>query len=346
MDGDPFRRTKVEFAQVSHGKESISIDLKRPEARDVVDRLLSKSDVFVHSFRPGVPERLGLGYERVRELNPTLLYVYAASYGSKGPQSSRPAFHSTPNALVGAGIVQAGRGNPPVDDSYPDPCAGLGLAAGIAIGLHAREQMGVGQYLETTMLTSSGYVHSDMVVQYAGRPDVLVPDKGQHGLHALYRLYPCADGWIFVAAVQQKEWLALASAVGHPEWLSDDRYATRESRLDNDRSLADALVQIFGTQSATEWQEHLLAQGVPATRADEQTFEEFLVANIPHRPMTHPDFGDYWRRPPAIRIDVCEPVNVSGAPRLGEHTLALLAELGYDEEERRSLVDNGVVKAR
>jgi crotonobetainyl-CoA:carnitine CoA-transferase CaiB-like acyl-CoA transferase len=343
MAGDPFRRTNVEFAQVSHGKESIAINLKCPEARAVVDQLLRSSDVFVHSFRPGVPERLGIGYERVHELNKELLYVYAASYGSKGPQASRPAFHSTPNALVGAGIVQAGSGNPPVDDSYPDPCAGLGVAAAIAIGLHARDRLGVGQYLETTMLTSTGTVHSDMVVQYPGRPEAQVPDHGQHGLHALYRLYQCADGWIFVAAVQEKEWRALATAVARPEWLSDQRFATHESRFRDDALLADALSEIFRSRTAAEWQEHLLGCGVPATRADEQTFEEFLVANVEHRPMTHPDFGDYWRRPPAIRVEGCEPVNVSGAPRLGEHTAALLTELGYSADECRALVDAGVV---
>ena len=346
LAGDPFRRTSVEFAQISHGKESIAVDLKHPAARELLERLVRKADVLLHSFRPGAADRLGLGYETVHALNPELVYLYATSYGSRGPQAQRPAFHSTPNALCGAGIIQAGRGNPPVDDSYPDPCAGLGVAAALAIGLYARDKTGVGPTIETTMLTATGYVHSDMVVQYQGRPAPLVPDGGQHGLHALYRLYPCASGWIFLAAVQDKEWQALADALGHPEWCSDDRFATGEARLERDDKLAAILGKIFADQDAQHWQDHLLSSGVAATRADEQPFEEFLVANTPHHPMTHPDFGDYWRRPPVIRIDGCESAEPSVAPSLGQHTTALLAELGFTPAECTELIESGAVKAK
>jgi crotonobetainyl-CoA:carnitine CoA-transferase CaiB-like acyl-CoA transferase len=346
LAGDPFRRTSVEFAQISHGKESIAVDLKHPAARELLERLVRKADVLLHSFRPGAADRLGLGYETVHALNPELVYLYATSYGSRGPQAQRPAFHSTPNALCGAGIIQAGRGNPPVDDSYPDPCAGLGVAAALAIGLYARDKTGVGPTIETTMLTATGYVHSDMVVQYQGRPAPLVPDGGQHGLHALYRLYPCASGWIFLAAVQDKEWQALADALGHPEWCSDDRFATSEARLEHGDELAAILGEIFADQPAQHWQDHLLAHRVPATRADEQPFEEFLVSNTPHHPMTHPDFGDYWRRPPVIRIDGCESAEPSVAPSLGQHTTALLAELGFTPAECTELIESGAVKAK
>jgi crotonobetainyl-CoA:carnitine CoA-transferase CaiB-like acyl-CoA transferase len=336
----------VEFAQLSHGKESIAIDLKHPRARDLVDRLLRQADVLLHSFRPGVPERLGLDFERVHAINPRLVYLYAGSYGSKGPQSRRPAFHSTPNALCGAGIVQAGEGNPPVDDSYPDPCSGLGVAAALAIGLHARERTGVGLALETTMLTATGYVHSDMVVQYAGRPATHAQDPGQHGFGACYRLYQCArGGWLFLAAVQEKEWRALAEALGHAEWLVDPRFATLKARRESDDALADELAELFAGRTAAEWEATLLEHGVPATRADEQTFEEFLVANVPHQPMTHSAFGDYWRRPPAVRFEGCEPVGTTVAPGLGEHTAALLTELGYTPDECADLIESGAVKA-
>jgi crotonobetainyl-CoA:carnitine CoA-transferase CaiB-like acyl-CoA transferase len=345
VEGDPFRRTTTEFAQMSHGKESVAVDIKDPRGREILDMLIDKADVLLHSFRPGVPERLGLDYPTVHARNPGIVYLYAGSYGSRGPQAQRPAFHSTPNALCGAGIIQAGEGNPPVDDSYPDPCAGLGVAAALAIGLAARERTGEGQAIETTMLTATGHANSDMVVQYPGRPDPLVPDHGQHGIHALYRLYPCATGWIFLAAVQDHEWAALADAVDHPEWLRDERFAGAEARLANDGALIDALAAIFRTRPADEWQARLLEHGVPATRADEQTFEEFLVANTPHRPMTHPDFGDYWRRPSVIRIDGCAPTEATVAPSLGQHTLAVLEELGYTPEERQQLVESGAVKA-
>jgi crotonobetainyl-CoA:carnitine CoA-transferase CaiB-like acyl-CoA transferase len=198
--------------------------------------------------------------------------------------------------------------------------------------------------METTMLTATGYVQSDMVIQYPDRPEPLVPDEGQHGFHALYRLYPCASGWIFIAAVQDHEWAHLASAVGHEEWLTDPRFAGASERLAADVELAELLGAVMLTNTADEWQEHLGRHGVPAARADEQTFEQFLVANLPHSPMTHPDFGDYWRRPSVIRFDDVPSRSAVVAPRLGEHSLDLLAELGYSSEERKEMVESGLVK--
>jgi crotonobetainyl-CoA:carnitine CoA-transferase CaiB-like acyl-CoA transferase len=134
-------------------------------------------------------------------------------------------------------------------------------------------------------------------------------------------------------------------AVEHEEWLTDERFATAESRAQHDNELTDALVEIFTAKDAGDWQVHLLDRGVPATCADEQTFEEFVVENVPHEPMTHPAFGDYWRRAPTIRFSSCEPVRPSGAPSLGEHTLSVLADLGYSEEECRELIGCGALKA-
>jgi crotonobetainyl-CoA:carnitine CoA-transferase CaiB-like acyl-CoA transferase len=199
--------------------------------------------------------------------------------------------------------------------------------------------------MESTMLTATGYVHSDMVVQYPGRPPARIQDAGQHGFGALYRLYQCVDGWIFVAAVQQSEWESLAKAVGHDEWLADPRFATAETRQQHDDELVDALTEIFATKNASDWQVHLLDQGVPATRADEETFEEFVVANVPHEPMTHPAFGDYWRRQPPVRFSGCEPVHPIGAPSVGEHTRAVLDELGFSAEEVEELIESGALKA-
>jgi len=188
-------------------------------------------------------------------------------------------------------------------------------------------------------------VHSDMLTQFDGRPEQLVPDKGQLGFSALYRLYDTASGWLFLGVVQEKEWEALTKALEHTEWLSDDRYASREARLAHGEELAGELAALLASRPAAEWERDLVAQGVPAATADEQSFEHFLVANVPHRPMTHPDFGDYWRRTAAIRIDGCVEASPTVAPALGEHTMALLAELGIDGDKARELVEAGVVKA-
>ena len=238
LEGDPSRRTGMQNAKFLVGKDSIGIDLKSDEGRQILHQLIGRADALLHNFRPGVPERLGFGWAESQQRNPRLVYLYGASYGSRGPQNRRAAFHSTPNALAGGGIQQAGRGNAPVDDSYPDPGSGLAAATALMLGLWAREVTGRGQYLETTMLTSAGYILSNNLVLYDGAPAMALPDRGQHGFDALYRLYPCRSGWLFVAARRDPEWHALARALGKPEWLSDSRFATVESRLANDDALA------------------------------------------------------------------------------------------------------------
>jgi crotonobetainyl-CoA:carnitine CoA-transferase CaiB-like acyl-CoA transferase len=219
LEGDMFRKTGLEYVHIGNGKESIALDLKDPRALQIVDRLISKSDVLLHNFRPGVPERLGIAYERVSKINPRLIYLYGASYGSRGPEKHRPAFHPMPNALTGGGILQAGKGNPPVNDSYSDPCAGLAVGAALAIGLYAREVTGQGQYMETTMLTSACWVHSEQIVNYRNRPARPELDQQQLGYGALNRLYKCSEGWIMLVARNDNQVSALAKMFGQPSWV-------------------------------------------------------------------------------------------------------------------------------
>jgi crotonobetainyl-CoA:carnitine CoA-transferase CaiB-like acyl-CoA transferase len=346
LGGDSFRRTGLEFAHLGAGKESLAIDLKQPAAREVLGRILIRADAVIHNFRPAAARRLGLDYESLRAINPDLVYLFAGSYGSRGAQSERAAFHSTPNALSGGGIMQAGVGNAPVDDSYPDPCAGLGAAAALAMGLLARRRHGIAQALETTMLTSAGYVHSDAVTKYAGRPARLIPDGRQHGPSALYRLYECQDGWLFLAAPRDQDWARLAGLLG--ESLGGDAaaaFADRRSRRERDAELVTALSGIFATKSNVEWENTLGAIGVAAVRADDATFEEFLVNEKFVRPMRHADFGDYWGLFPRVRFPGADP-RLGDPCGLGEHSRSLLTEFGFSGQEQQQMFDSGLVVER
>jgi crotonobetainyl-CoA:carnitine CoA-transferase CaiB-like acyl-CoA transferase len=342
LTGDPYRRSGLEYCPLGAGKESIGVDLKTPEGRAIVHRLVKGADGLVHSFRPGVPQRLGLDYETLSAINPRLVYLYGGSYGSKGPQSHRPAMHSTPHALTGGGILQAGVGNPPVDDSYPDPVAGLAAASGLLMGLWSRERTGRGQYLETTMIASSGFVHSDRLTFHDGRADDFAVDGGQHGYEATYRLYECADGWLFVAAVQQPEWEALCTAVGQQGLMTAPRFATVGARRVGSDELTKLLGEVFAAESADVWQARLLAAGVPAVRADTDSFPDFLLANGLLVAEEHPSFGPYWRMPAKVgferRTNTLKP-----ASSLGEFTEPILRELGYESADIAKMTAAGIV---
>lgn len=343
LEGDPWRRTGLECAHVLHGKESIVLDLKAPRGTEVLHKLIAQSDVLLTSFRPQVHERLGFDYETARRINPQLVYLYASSYGSKGPWSHRAAFHSTPQALGGAGILQAGKGNPPVDDSSPDPIAGLASATAIAMALLARQRTGRGQYLETTMLCSNGYAQSEHLVLYEGAPEWEVPDFEQRGQSALRRLYECASGWLMLCVVQEDEWRALVLGIERDEWTGDPRFATSAARAKNDAELTHLVGEALRARTADDWEKHLTALDVPAVRADRQSLEEFLLAHYEMTPMKHAEYGEYWRLPP--RVDFLGiPSRMRPACSVGEHTRALLAECGYDAAAIEQMIAEGVAR--
>jgi crotonobetainyl-CoA:carnitine CoA-transferase CaiB-like acyl-CoA transferase len=333
ISGDPYRRTGLQAVKYLHGKESLAIDLKSDEGRRIVHDLVARSDCFVHSFRPGVTERLGLDFASLSKINAKLLYLYAASYGSAGPQRGRTAFHSTPNALAGGGIAQAGVGNPPVDDSYPDPGSALAVATALLLSLYARQSTGVGQYVETTMLASTAYLLSPDLVLYEGGRSPRIADHGQHGLSAWYRLYRCADRWIFLAALRDVQRERLATLVDGLAAAGPD---------DADGPIAAALAGAFATRSAAEWSTALATAGIPAVVASDQGQEQWLEAAGLLEPAYHPDFGDYWRTPPPICFSA-SPTCRAAPARLGQHNRQILRELGYPERRIDELTETGVL---
>jgi crotonobetainyl-CoA:carnitine CoA-transferase CaiB-like acyl-CoA transferase len=342
LAGDPARRTGLQNAKFLVGKESIALDLKSDEGRAILQRLIARSDALLHSFRRGVPERLGHDFDTALAINPRLVYVYGGSYGSRGPWSMRPAFHSTPNALCGGGFAQAGVGNPPVDDSYPDPGSGIATATALLLGLWARERTARGQYVETSMISSAGFIHSDDLVLYDGRPPARRPDSGQHGLHALYRLYETADGWLFVAAWRDADFAALARALGHAEWLDDERFSSAAARAAHDAELVTAIGDTLHEGSAADWEARLVAADVAAVRVSDVPLEQRFEQEGRLLPEDHPVFGPFWRAPVKVEMSEQSP-RLDPVCGLGEHSRAILEELGYDGDAIDDLVARGLV---
>jgi crotonobetainyl-CoA:carnitine CoA-transferase CaiB-like acyl-CoA transferase len=331
LDGDPYRRTGLQSAKFLHGKESLTLDLKQPQGRAILDTLLDGADVVVHSFRAAAARKLGLDAATVLERNPGAVHLYAASYGSLGPQRDRAAFHSTPNALTGGGIKQAGRGNPPVNDSYADPGSALGAATAIMFGLWAKTRTGAGQALETTMLASTGYIHSADMVRYDGAPEWRIADGRQRGLSCRYRLYRCSTGSIFVAAVQQREWAALLEVIERPDLVES---------VDDDDTLANELELIFLARTSAEWVMALAAVGVGVADAFSGEFDQWLEEHDRLIPMDHPAFGPYWRLEPKIDLSGSSP-QLRPAGALGEQSCDLLGALGFDQ----SAIDDMIAAA-
>ncbi|MCY3962886.1 MAG: CoA transferase [bacterium] len=335
--GDPGRRNWTTDYVKSHvGKESIVLDLKTPEGLDILYRLVDHADVFLHNFRPGTPERLGIDADTVMNRNSRLLYVYASCFGSNGPWAHKAGFHSSPNAIAGAGVVESGNKNPPRNRTYGDPTAALATAAAIMAGVLACRRTGRGQRLETTMLTATAYAVAEWGVQHSGKESPVV-DSGQFGYHAYQRLYETADGWLVLDVHTGRERRSLATILG--EELPDE--PTPE--------LAAQLAATLATDSAEAWEARLVAAGVPAAQADRGDFLHNMLYEDHTQEcgaaveVTQGSLGAYWRSGPTMQFSAA-PTPLHPALPLGWATAAVLGELGIDNQEIPRLHDMGVTQ--
>jgi crotonobetainyl-CoA:carnitine CoA-transferase CaiB-like acyl-CoA transferase len=353
--GDPMVAGAVSaselFNRINRSKERMSIDLKHPLGQEVLHRLVGLADAVVHNYRPGVPERLGLDYETLRQHNEQLVYLYAASFGSTGPDSRRPAFDPVMSAMAGGEVLQAGRGNPPQQRQTTDHSALLGVALALLLGLRERERTGEGQELETSMLCSAAYLLSDDFIRHEGKAERPLPDSGQYGLGPRYRLYRTGgQGWVFLACPQQDEWERLCQSIGRQDWVDDPRFGAGDNLgfVAGDEA-ADLLSAVFSSQTAQEWEEQLLAVDVACVIAD-GTWVDFLFDEAAG---LHDDFVTTYEMEPHGQVQQCGlGVNLSMTPgvlgpvdALGGSTRAILAELGYDDAAIEQLEAETVVRS-
>ena len=350
------------------GKEGIQVDLQTPEGKEIIHKLIAGADVLLHNFRLGVPERLQIDWETCRNINPRMVHVWMGTYGEHGEHASRPGAHPIPGAIMGGARRQMGRGMPPPPEKVldieetveatrwimksnwgPDQNTSPALATGIMLGLRARDLTGRGQPVHVTMLNANAWTNADEYYDYANRPPILRPDEDIHGLHALYRLYRCREGWVFLGCLFQEEWEAFCRAVGREDLLADARFSTREERLSNDDALVSEIEAILAHRAATEWEELLLAADVGCVRADEALEGEFY-ADHPHAranalsvEVEHPFVGKYLRYGGLVELSLTPGIYRTSI-QVGQHTRPLLREIGYDDREIEDLGARGIVQ--
>ena len=350
------------------GAHGICLDLKTPEGRKIIHQLVQKTDVLLHNMRPGAPRRIGIDFETVREINPDLIYLYLAGYGSSGPYSKRPAMFPIGSCVSGSALAQAGPGFPPSPDTpltieevrevgrrlgraqemNPDHSTAQAAATALSMALYARRRFGVAQYLETTLICASAYANSDDFFDYPGRPPRPGPDAEGYGLNALYRLYPAASGWVFLACPMPHEWPDLCRALERDDLERDPRFSTEEARARHDHALAAELQAIFRTQGAADWERELTSRGVGCVKAEDRGMYHFF-AEDPHVreggftvEVENPRIGRYWRHLPILTFSKTPCVAGTG-PLKGQHTAGILADLGYSAEDIASLKQRGII---
>jgi crotonobetainyl-CoA:carnitine CoA-transferase CaiB-like acyl-CoA transferase len=337
------------FVNINRSKRSLTLNLKDPEGVRVLNQLVATADVLVQNFRPGVVERLGIGYDDLREVNPRLVYLSISGFGEKGPYASRRVYDPIVQALSGLTTVQAGSDTERprlIRTVLPDKLTSVTGAQAICAALVARSRTGEGQHIRLSMLdTVLAFLWASDMNAYTFVEQPVTPEKAASFIDLIYET---ADNYITVSTMSNREWEAFCRAADRPDLLTDERFNTPAKREENVDERLSEIQKVLLQKSAAEWLEILQAHDVPcapALRRFEILTNPQVIASGSIIETEHPVVGPVRQARPAARFSATPAGSPRGAPRLGEHNVEILAEIGIDSPEIGRLVAAGVIGA-
>lgn len=334
--GDPFRAFKgglysPHYQTYNRNKRSIALNTKQPEDLAIFDDLIRDADVYIQNFRPGAADRLGAGEDRLRELNPGLIYCSISGFGSDGPYASRPSYDTVAQAASGFLKLLINPENPRVvGPAMADAMSGFYAAYGILGALYERSQTGKGRKVEVSMLEAMCHFNLDAFTHYFSEGEIMGPYSRPQVSQSY--VMECADGkWVALhMSSPEKFWQGLANAIGYPELLQDERFSTREGRIDHQEAMIEVLKPIFKTQNRDAWCERLEAEDVPhAPMYDSnEVLDDVQFKHLQLEVSTqHPEMGTFRSVRSPVSYDGERPVDITAPPTLNEHRDAIVAEL-------------------
>jgi len=327
----------------NRNKRGIALDLKTPEAVEVVKRLVKTADVVVENFRTGTMESFGLGYDVLAQINPRLIYCSVSAFGRTGPRKDLPGYEALMQAFSGIMSITGEPGGPPVRAgvSFLDLTTGILCALGISNAIIQRQRTGLGQRVDGSLLETAVSLlafHAEGYLLTGALPRAL---GSGHPSLSPYRNFKCRDGqWIFIAAANDRFWQKLAKALGLSDLAGDPRFEKNQGRVANRAELEGILEKTIGALDREPLLERLEEADVPATPVntvdqvmnDPQTAERGIVQRV-----THPKLGEIPVVGTPLRFSRMSPGVRRAAPLRGEHTDAILSDLGYSPGEIHAL---------
>lgn len=346
--GPPFYgESSVTFMSCNRGKESLALDLRKPAGRDILDRLIKRSQVVVHNFRPDFAEKYALTYDDVRALQPEVIYAAVTAFGEQGAYRLRPAVDSVVQGMAGGFYASGNEGDDPIRMGIPlvDVACGMCGAFGVLAAVMHWRQTGRGQQVETVLVDTMFNLMASKVGEHA--VEQREPARAVNlPIAAPSRHFCAGDGqWFSVSVISDGAFARFCNAIGRREWVSDPRYVSNAGRVAHRPEMAADLGAIFATQPATHWLSAFADADIPSGPVNTVS-QAMADPHLAARFVAHPELPGLPLIPfPAhlgqgmLSLDQMAP-----PPRAGQHSAALLHELGCDAAEVQRLVHKRVVR--
>ena len=337
-----------DFQNLHRNKRSLTLNLKAPEGLEVLKRLAARSDVVVENYRPDVKFRLGVDYESLKKINKRLVYASISGFGQDGPYRERPGFDQIAQGMGGLMSITGVPGQGPMRVGIPvaDLTAGIFAAMGILVALLEREESGEGQWVQSSLLGAQIAMLDFQAARWTIAKEVPGQAGNNHPTSIPTGVFATADGHINIAAAGNDIYHRCCRALGVPELATDPRFVTGKARLENRDVLNGMIEAITRTRTSAEWIETLNAEGVPSGPIYKMN-EVFDDPQVKHlgiaRKVRHKTLGEVEVIGQAIELSRTPWSIRSATPEPGEHTDAVLAELGFGAAEIVSLRAKKVV---
>lgn len=337
------------FMSLNRNKKSITLNLKKEKGKAILKELVAKVDVIVENFRPGTMEKLGLGYDVLKEINPALIYAAASGFGHTGPYSQRPAYDGVVQAMGGIMSITGEKDGQPtrVGPSIGDIGAGLFAAIGVLSALNYKNETGKGQKVDVSMLDCQVAMLENAIARYVVTKEVPRPAGNRHTSIVPFEPFETKDAQIVVAVGNDALWKKYCAVCGLEKIVDDPEFATNPERNKNYEKLRPILADCMKEKTTAQWQECLDDAGIPngpINYVDQVLENEQVLAREMIVEVEHPKAGKLKMPGVAIKLSETPGEIRMAAPLLGEHGEEILKKyLGYDENMVNSLKADGVL---